>query len=346
MAVPATEQGGVPSPKPSLPPAVTLLADRANRTIIATLAEARGRPLSAADITDRSPLDFAARLIRDRVRGLVRSGIAVAAVPGKTDRWAEPRWVLTDAGEDLNRLEPLIARIATRATGRTALIRSSYRDEVVEKTLAALADPVVLQIVRCLAETGPVGPLELEALCAPTPRRTLYRRLGVLVDGGAVLRTTTPRVPRTTVYAIDDRWRPASAIVLLAGWWQGRHNHPVGAIDAFDLEGLVLSVLPSVRIAGVSDGSELAWDVTLADGGGASTHFEVAGHRLRIAASASPSDGPSRTTPPVTRTSGSPAAWSTALVNDRRGELTTEGDAGLADAVLTAVRSALLAYVR
>ncbi len=343
MAVPAEDQGGVPSPTASTPPAVALLADRANRTIVATLAEARGRALTAADVSDRSPLDVAPRLIRDRLRTLNRAGILSATEDDLTRGRSHAHWLLTDAGEDLNRLEPLIARIATRATGRTALVRSEYRDEVVEQTVSALADPTVRQIVRCLAEHGPLGPLELEALCLPTPRRTLYRRLAVLVEGGAVNRTTEGQVPRSTIYSLEDRWRPASAILLLASWWQARHSGAAGPIDAFDLEGLLLSVLPSIRVTGISERASLAWIVS----GDASTaspvELRVVDGRLRIAAADA---DPAEPTPPATRSSGSPAAWSAALVNDRRSELTTVGDAGLADAVLTAVRSAILAYVR
>ncbi|MDO9354739.1 MAG: winged helix-turn-helix transcriptional regulator [Solirubrobacteraceae bacterium] len=320
--------------------AIELLADRTSRAIIGVLGDARRRPLTTASITDVSPLDVTARLVRDRVRDLGRHGIVAPPLDGSS---GPGHWVLTAAGEDLLRLQSLMARVVAHGAGLPQTASPSARDRVLDASLVALADPVSVLIIRRLAEFGPMDPTDLEARCEPTPRRTLYRRLSTLVTGGAVLRNTTGQVPRRTSYELAARWRPVAAVVLLSGWWEARHSLG-GTIGEFDLEGLLLSVLPSVRVQAVPAGTTVHW---LIDGQGRRDALTLRVQREGVSLEVAHEVDPTGPLPSGEHTlRGTPTQWSSALVTDRRDELVASGDATLGDAVFASIRSSLLAYVR
>lgn len=342
MSQRASKSGDQPRSRAHAASATALLADRASRAIVTLLGEARGRPMSAAALTDAAPIDATPRLIRDRVRELERAGILEATTPAlAAGAPAASLWQLTPAGQDLHRLQSLLGRIVAHAAQLTATTPSGLREHVVELTLKGLSDPVIVQIARCLAAGPPLDPVTLELACSPTPRRTIYRRLGPLVSGGVVVRTTSRQVPRSTHYALAPRWRPAAAILMLSAWWESRHRDLPGQARAIDLEGLVLAILPTVRLGPGHDGRALRWVVDHPDAG-CGPLLAVDGDRLTITGS-----GPTKDeTSPDATVAGASAAWTEALVTDRRDALTITGDAALAGEVLDAVRAALLMYIR
>lgn len=311
--------------------AIDLLADPVSRAVIVTLgeldAEQDGLVVTEAALDGASP-----RLIQSRVRELDRHGIvrAIAAGPNQPRRWR-----LTEAGRDLFRLQTLMTRVILRASQRPATTPAPIRDTAFGGVLSGLADPVTAQLCLALARaTAPIGPVPLEEQCAPTPRRTLYRRLGALVDAGVVERRSGHTVPRTTFYVLVDTWRPAAAIPVLAAWWESRHwgdhTDPVGDVPV----GLLAAVLPLARIGAGHDGRTLSWHAD----GGSGVRLVVERDRLRI------DDAGGAGADVAVR--GSIDAWCTAMVTDRRDRLHTEGERTLAQAAITAVRTALLAYVR
>lgn len=322
---------------PAAQGAIAALADQASRAIVIALGDARGAALSAAEIVAASHIavTLKLRLIRDRLRELERAGVVAAADVDPATHGPGLHWVLTASGQDLHRLLSVMQHVVADAAGLDDATPAPVRDRAVGRTLKALGDPAVMRIVTALAAGAELDPTELEHRCLPTPRRTLYRRLDVLVTNGVVRRNTTRGVPRRTLYTIDPSWRQAAVLPLLAAWWEGRHGaaaHPV------DVEAPLRIVLPNVRAARLPDGARVVWIV---DQGSATQRLglEVDGERLQMTNDPAAVDGGAVTT-------GTPHAWTAALVADQLGELRVTGDGQLAQAVLEAVRAALFASVR
>jgi DNA-binding HxlR family transcriptional regulator len=312
--------------------ATAVLADRASRAVLLTLGEARDQALSVELITDRSPVDASRRLIRDRVRELGDAGIVSSTGHGPSISWS-----LTPAGQDLYRLHALITRIVVRATDLDPRTPPSARERAVELTLAALSDPVVVQITRALAAEQRLDPLTLEQRCYPTPRRTLYRRLTPLVTAGAVVRATSHEVPRHTHYELADRWRPATAILMLTAWWEWRHPEALDSSPPADLEGVLFGILPITPRVHAPDGALMRCVVT--DAGAAGLPL------LRVNDGALELTSGEVEAPADVTVTGSPRAWTSALVTDQTDGLLIEGDTSFARTILTAIRNALLRYV-
>lgn len=324
--------------------ALSILGDSANRIVLTTLGAARGRPLTAASINERFPASTTPRFVRDRIRFLVRSGLVQPAAPaaGRALDDAPARWVLTSAGDEAVSLLSLMSRIAAHGADIDASTAAVIRERALSDALGAFTDPVAVTALRVLAAHGPLDPSALEAGCDPIPRRTLYRRLDTLVSMGAVVRSTTRRVPRSTEYAMADRWRPTVAIMLLGVWWDIRHPELAGEGSALDLGGLIVAVAPSIRLPPSQGAGRLALDTI--DGAGLHrTVLDVTGTAVRVIPD--PADAASGI---ATRTvvRGDTEAWTAAIVNDRRALLEIVGDEALGNAVLTALRTALLSYIR
>lgn len=317
--------------------ATSVLADRASRAVVVALGDARGAPLSAAEIYAASHVGLALklRLLRDRLRELERAGVVSAADVDPAAHGPGLHWVLTSSGQDLHRLQSVMQHIVSDASGLPETTAAPIRDRAVERTLQALADPAVMRIVTALAAGSELDPTELEAACRPTPRRTLYRRLNLLVETGVVIRETSRGVPRRTRYSISPTWRQAAVLPLLGAWWEGRHR---AADDPVDIEGPLRIVLPTVRVARLPASARVLWVV---DQNEASQRLllEAEGDRLRLVDAPSSEEADAVTT-------GTPRAWTAALVADQLGDLRISGDHLLAHAVLEAVRSALFASVR
>lgn len=314
---------------------IGLLADPVNAVIISTLGERRAEPLTAPALAERELVGVAPRLVRDRMRQLERHGIVAATDHETAGTSKRSRWALTVAGRDLFSLQSVMTRIVTHAARLPAAAAPDTRHRLVSRVLSELADPIVIALLRALA-AGPAGPTTLEDACAPTPRRTLYRRLGTLVDAGVVRRTTTHEVPRRTSYELDERWRPVVSILLLSAWWEWRHAGTQQSAMASDLEGLLLGIMPLVRVARPRQDSCVRFVVAADDHEGGMT--------LRCQQARLVPAGDAAT--PTATVAGHPSAWASALVNDRREELAFSGDAALAGEFLSAVRGAVLAYVR
>lgn len=317
--------------------AIHVLADPVSRAVVLALGEAHDQGVDALVVTEEALADATPRLIRSRLRDLERSGIVEAAAAGPN----QPRqWRLTTPGRDLFRLHALMTRIVLRASRLPAGSPPVLRERAVASALAAFDDPVAMQIARVLAGAGgPIGPTALEAGCESVARRTLYRRLTPLLEAGVVERTSGRTVPRTTYYALGDRWRPAAAVPVLAAWWESRHWAATPGFGAEAFSGVLDAVLPLARVEGAHDGKRLVWSVT-GLGATASGVLVVERDRLRAApatAGGTTNDG---------QVEGSAQAWGAAMISDRRDDLAVEGDAALAQSAITAVRAALLAYVR
>lgn len=321
--------------------ATELLADRANRIVIVALAEA-AEPLRATQIAERWTTDASPRQLRDRVRALERMGILEAAEGGGPPRITiGPRWTLSAAGRDLYHLLSLMTRIAESAAALRDDTPPAIRERIVGLVLKAMADPVVVQINRCLA-TGPHDPVALEEGCRPIARRTMYRRLEMLVGYGVVTRRTTRRIPRRTIYELADRWRPVVTVLLLSAWWGWRHDSPGDPVHTNDLVGLLRGILPNVRLRDARDHARLRWAVEV-DGDERPVTLEVRGDRLTLVC---PQPGPNDPHPVEVSVGGPPDAWATALVTNDREGLDIRGDAELSRECGDAVRAALLAYLR
>lgn len=330
--------GAPPDPAPAVAwggTAVSLLADRANRAIIVTLGDAQGSPRSAASIVAASPvgLSLKLRLIRDRLRELERGGVVSAADVDPAEHGPGLHWALTTSGRDLHRLHSVMEHVAADAAGLGERTPAHERDRVLERTLGALADPAVARIVAALAAGTELDPTELEARCRPTSRRTLYRRLDLLVSGGVVSRDTTRGVPRRTRYAIAPSWRQAAVLPLLAAWWESRHG---AADDPIDVAGPLRIILPAVRADQLPAGAQALWVVEQGDLSQRIV-LEVGERGLRMGTEAGQADAVIE---------GPPQGWTGALVADRLGDVRMTGDEALARAVLAAVRAALFASVR
>lgn len=324
------------SPHPS---ATARLADATTRGILKTLGEAGERALTSAMIADQHPQMPTQRLVRDRLRELERGGIVqVIDQPTTAKSGSELFWRLTTPGMELYRLGSLIARIVLQAMGIEATARAETRERIVQTTLSAMADPQTLRVGRVLASaTTPLDPGELEALCAPLPRRTLYRRLSLLVDAGVVSRETTREVPRRTRYQLVERWRPVAGALLLSAWWELRHDQAEKRGRSIDLSGLLSVALPTVRLKESHRTGRLRWQVTDATGIVSEVDVEAADGALRLPAI----DGA-----PNATAAGTPRAWATALVTDHVEDLDISGDADLVHDVLGALRAAALRYLR
>lgn len=330
---------------PAVDPVVALLADDTTRAIIVLLGEeqARSGPIavSEAPLPGSSP-----RLIKDRLRALRRRGIVEPAEVTRDVAGAPARWSLTAAGLDLYRVQTLMTRVAVRAAGLGDQATPRARDVALGATLEALSDPVVLAIADALAHSdGPMSPEALQTRCSSVSRRTLYRRLSLLVDQGAVTRTHSRSVPRTTTYAFVQRWRPVAAIPLLAAWWAQRHGDarspgslfPAAVSGQPDLDRLVALVLPLVSQKPRGPvGSRTSWSVT---GPGAGVPVVLVATPEGLALSAV-TDGAEA------RAEGAADAWVAALVADQTDGLSFGGNLALARDTVHAVRAALLAYVR
>lgn len=317
--------------------AIAALADQASRAIVIALGEARGTALSAAEIVAASHIavTLKLRLIRDRLRELERAGVVAAADVDPATHGPGLHWVLTASGQDLHRLLSVMQHVVADAAELDESMAAPVRDRVVGRTLKALGDPGVMRIVTALAAGAELDPTALEERCLPTPRRTLYRRLDVLVSNGVVRRTTTRGVPRRTHYTIAQSWRQAAVLPLLAAWWEGRHG---AAAQPVDVEAPLRIVLPNVRVARLPGGARVLWIV---DQGTATQRLclEADDGQLRMCTAPEPADVDATTT-------GTPQAWTAALVADQLGELQVTGDRQLAQTVLEAVRAALFASVR
>lgn len=302
-----------------------VLGDTASRTVIEALAARDGvlAPAGVAAIAEHPGLT--PRVVRDRLRELQRSGLVAHPHEG---------WTLTPAGQSLHRLLALITRIAARGAGLEEPAPQVLRDAATERVLRALNDPVILQLCGCLAGPDPLSPTALEERCAPTPRRTLYRRLGEMVDTGVIVRHTSGGVPRATTYELSGRWRHAAVLCMLPAWWEGRHRPAETRAGAIDLEVPVRAVLPVVDAGRLREGCRARW-VFATD----AVPLDLAVARGRLVAAAS--DGPADVT-----VTGTPSAWALALVGDQREGLHADGDGVVGRAVFEAVRAALLAYVR
>lgn len=307
----------------------SVLADAASRRILRALGDADRIRLSAADIALRARGDITRRLIRDRLRDLDRADLVRAV-----DADPAVQWSLTSAGRDLHRLLSVVERIVGRAAGMPG--DGAARDVAVQRTLRALADPVVQRAVSALAEDEPVDPVTLETRCRPTPRRTLYRRLQAMVDTGVVQRTTSTGVPRTSTYALSPRWRRGAVLWMLPAWWESRDHQAGGHARPADIVVPLRVLLPVVDAGGLPDGARVRW-VVEDPAGRDELVLEVAGTRLSAA---------ERGADAAAKVTASPAGWAAALVTDRPDALRVTGDAALARAVSDAVRGELLAYVR
>ncbi|MEH3054067.1 MAG: winged helix-turn-helix transcriptional regulator [Patulibacter minatonensis] len=319
-------------------PGATLLADPATRAIVAHLGAAGAGSLDATQIAGAVQLSLTGRLVRDRLRILERRGVVVATSRAASDGSAPTRWALTDAGRDLHRLLSLITRITAHAARLPeASGQAKATDAVVGCTLSALDDPIVRTVARQLGAASFLEPLELEAACTGIPRRTLYRRLGPLVDAGAILRETTRQVPRSTRYALVDRWRPVVAVLVLIAWWESRHPGAASPPADLDLAGAMTIVSPRVRPRRGGD-AVVRWVV--AEPGARFASFDTATADGAVVTRASDAATPTATVrAPL-------AAWTAALVEGSFGPLEITGDAAQAEAMLAAFRAALLAYVR
>lgn len=306
-----------------------VLADAAGRHILRALGEGDRTRLSAADITLRARGGVTRRLIRDRLRELDRADLvrAVDADPAL-------QWSLTPAGRDLHRLLSVVERIVGRAAGMPD--DDAVRDVAVQRTLRALADPVVQRAVSALAEDEPVDPVTLETRCRPTPRRTLYRRLQAMVATGVVQRTTSAGVPRTSTYALSPRWRRGAVLWMLPAWWESRNHQEGGQARPADITVPIRVLLPVVDVAAIRPGTRVRWVV---EGGGGHDELvlEVVGRRLVVADAAGDV---------AAQAAGTPAGWAAALVSDRPDAVEVTGDAATARAISDAVRGELLAFVR
>ncbi len=338
---------------PTRPSAIHVLADPVNRAVVLALGEAHDQGIESLVVTEEALADATPRLIRSRLRDLERAGIVEAASAGPN----QPRqWLLTTAGRDLFRLHALMTRIVLRASRLPAASPPVLRERAVAAALSAFADPVVMQITRVLAAaSGPIGPTALEEGCQPVARRTLYRRLTPLLEAGVVERTSGRTVPRTTFYALTDRWRPTAAVPMLAAWWESRHWSETPGFAPSSFAGVLQAALPLARMEGVHHGKRVLWRVTDADGAPlASGALAVDGDRLRAVAAGheslgvgdDASSGSDSEAIIVSEVSGSAMAWGAAMVSDRRDDLILSGDATVTQAAIAAVRAVLLAYVR
>lgn len=314
-----------------------MLADRSSRAIVVALGDARGTPRSAASIVAAShvgqPLKL--RLVRDRLRELERAGVVAAADVDPAVHGPGLHWVLTGSGQDLHRLQSVMQHVVADAAHLDDATPDPVRDQVVERTLQALADPGVARVVAALAAGTELDPTELEARCRPTPRRTLYRRLDVLVSGGVVVRETTRGVPRRTRYSVAPSWRQAAVLPLLAAWWESRHGDAEGPVD---VEGPLRIVLPTVRATHLPTGARVVWMVDQGDAG-QRFRLDVEGGRLALARAQAGEPADAAIT-------GSQRGWTAALVADQLDGLQITGDRRLASAMLEAVRTGLFASVR
>lgn len=321
-------------------PTVTrLLRDATNRAILAALVDEPGQ-LDLPALQSRATPDAPGRFLRDRLRLLADQGIVERAPAPAARRGAAASalWTLTPAGRDLQRIHAVVTRIVVRAGAARLAQSATLRERAVETALDALADPAVLRILdRLAASPTPLDPSDLEEQCRPVTRRTLYRRLRVLQDEGVVTRLVTHEVPRRTHYALQDRWRPVAGALLLAAWWESRHGLDRSA--AFRLSPLLHLVAPIARPAKEAAGV-VRWVVGDQDAPTDVLATTVAGSQLTIGEQAASGSGA------VVELRGSAGAWPAALVTDDRSALQIEGDGALGAAAISALRAALLSYVR
>ncbi len=277
--------------------------------------------------------------MRDRLRGLDRAGIAVA-VERSTGHSGPTLWALSPAGRDLFNLYALLERIATHAAELPASAPPSLRTEAIDTALGTLADPVAVKVVQALAlAPRPLDPPALEAAVTPVPRRTLYRRLSPLVEAKVVQRIVGRTVPRSTTYALSDRWRPVATMPVLSAWWESRHFDEVEIGDPSHVHAVLQALAPLVAApARARSGQVLRWTVAAPESVSITGLLRFEGGQV-IAA---PDDGSS-----ATATAGGPgAAWASALVTDRTDGLEITGESALARDTLAALRAALLSYIR
>lgn len=323
--------------------ALALLADRPSRVVITVLGEADERALAIPELTRRAQDAGSARLVRDRLRALDRAGVVAPADPIVPPATPGPTWGLTDAGRDLHRLYGVIGRIALGAMnageGRGGTLPARIREQTVDAILTALCDPVVIQIGRCLS-AGPLEASELEEACRPTARRTLYRRLDLLVGGGVVVRHTIREMPRRTMYELAERWRPGVAILLLGAWWEWRHSTPADPLQAADLEGLLRMIGPLVEPPASREGARMRWTVTSA-GEPTPVLVDIVRGGLRVGGR---EENPEAKVEVEVR--GPAGAWASALVTGESHGLQAQGDMRLAEDVGASLRAALLVYLR
>ncbi len=324
------------APEPD--PVVALLADPTLRALLIRLGESQARDGGAVAVMEE-PVDATPRQVQERLRVLRRQGLIAAEESPRPMRGAPTRWQLTPAGRDLYRLQALMMRLVARA-GRLSTGPGAEQDEALDRTLRALADPATLAVISALAgQSGPTSPDVLVSACAPIPRRTLYRRLSLLVEWSVVARINNRTVPRTTSYLLRPEWRPAAAIPVLAAWWDQRHRGELAA-DRIDLQGLLALAVPMVHWGQppAAVGTAIQWAVT-GEGARPAVTLLVTADGLALEAGAPPADV-------ATRASGSAGAWAAALVTDRVDELEFQGDHRLARTTVNAVRAALLTHVR
>ncbi len=239
---------------------------------------------------------------------------------------------------ELYRLGSLIARIVLQAMKIDGTASQETRERIVQTTLSAMSDAQTIRVGRVLASaSGPLDPTELEELCAPIPRRTLYRRLSLLVDAGVVQRETTREVPRRTRYQLVERWRPVAGALLLSAWWELRHDKAEERGRSIDLAGVLSVALPTVRLRDQHRAGRLRWQVT--DGETVVSEVDLIAHGGTL-------EQPSSSGTPDATAAGNPRAWATALVTDHTEDLSISGDEHLVHDVLTALRAAALRYLR
>ncbi|MBO9533946.1 MAG: hypothetical protein J7513_13330 [Solirubrobacteraceae bacterium] len=318
--------------------AIALLADAPTRAILLTLGEASSRGGEAFAVTEHPFPGITPRLVRDRLRGLERAGIAVA-VERSTGHGGPTLWALSPAGRDLFNLYALLDRIATHAAELPATAQPERRTVAVDTALGTLADPVAVKVVQALALADrPLDPPALELAVTPIPRRTLYRRLSPLVEAKVVHRIVGRTVPRSTTYALNDRWRPVATMPVLSTWWESRHWDDVEISDPEGVHGVLHALAPLVaRPAQAKPGQAMRW--TIEQPAGRITGLLLFDGDHVIAARDDQRDA-------LAQATGAPAAWASALVTERITGLEIAGDAALARDTLAGVRSALLSYIR
>ncbi|MFT4034527.1 MAG: hypothetical protein QM679_03015 [Patulibacter sp.] len=322
--------------------AITLLADQPTRAILLTLGDAAGVPGGGFAITEHPFAGVTPRLVRDRLRGLERLGLAVAVERAAGHGDGPTLWALTAAGRALFNLYALLERIAGHAAELPANASPAERAAALDLALTTLADPAATRLLETLALSATaLDPPTLEASVAPVPRRTLYRRLTPLVEAKVVHRIVGRTVPRSTTYLLHDRWRPVAAIAVLSLWWESRHWPEVQIGDANAIYAVLYALAPLVHLPAASHGQVVQWTVQQPSGALTGTVACTDG-RLTVARSGATPSGAAV----AASAAGSPAVWADALVTGRVAELELGGNTELTRRILAALRAALLTYVR